>query len=206
MSQEAKNYDTIYSENKITFGLGKPEKIVQDILRYRTSGSVLELGAGEGRNALFLSNNGFEVLAQDISEVGINKIIKQATDNNLKIKTEMGDARALNLNRNFDIFICTFTLHHFSRDEALALIEKIKKHTHPDGLNAITVFTKNGDFYKKNPQTDNFYPDTNELKELYSDWEILKYEEVQGRAFQKNPDGSPMFNIAAKLLARKKLT
>ena len=84
-------------------------------------------------------------------------------------------------------------------------IEKIQKHTDPDGLNAITVFTKNGDFYKKNPQTDNFYPDANELKELYSDWEILEYEEVQSKAFQKNLDGSPMFNIAAELLARKRI-
>lgn len=204
MPEESNHYDKIYSENKVTFGGGRPEKIVQDILRYRTSGSVLELGAGEGRNSLFLCNNGFDVTAQDISEVGINKIIKQATDNNLKIKTEVGDARALNLNSNFDIFICTFALHHFLRDEALVLIEKIQKYTNPDGLNAITVFTKNGDFYKKNPQTNNFYPDMNELKELYTGWEILEYEEIQGKAFQKNPDGSPMFNVAAKLLARKK--
>ncbi|MDO8582395.1 MAG: methyltransferase domain-containing protein, partial [bacterium] len=193
----------IYSENKVTFCSGKPEKIVQDILSYRTSGSVLELGAGEGRNSLFLSSNGFDVTAQDISEVGVSKIIKHAADQNLKIHTEIGDARTLTLNRNFDVFVCTFTLHHLLYNEALALIEQIRKHTDLNGLNVITVFTKNGDFYKKNPSTDNFYPDTNELKEFYADWEILEYEEVQGKAFQKNPDGSPMFNIAAKLLARK---
>ena len=203
MPEESKHYDKIYSENKVTFGAGKPEKIVQDILRYRTSGSVLELGAGEGRNSLFLSSNGFDVTAQDISEVGVHKIIKQAADRNLKIHTEIGDARTLNLNLSFDIFVCTFMLHHLLRNNALKLIGQMQKHTNSKGLNAITVFTKNGDFYKKNPQTNNFYPDTNELKELYADWEILEYEEVQSKAFQKNPDGSPMFNVAAKLLAKK---
>ena len=203
MPEESKHYDKIYSENKVTFGAGKPEKIVQDILRYRTSGSVLELGAGEGRNSLFLSSNGFDVTAQDISEVGVHKIIKQAADRNLKIHTEIGDARTLNLNLSFDIFVCTFMLHHLLRNNALKLIGQMQKHTNSKGLNAITVFTKNGDFYKKNPQTENFYPDINELKELYADWEILEYEEVQSKAFQKNPDGSPMFNVAAKLLAKK---
>ena len=203
MSQESEHYNKIYSENEVTFGGGKPERIVQDILRYRSSGSVLELGAGEGRNALFLAQNGFEVTAQDISEIGVGKIKRQATEKRLVIQTEVGDSRTLNLDRDFDIIVSTFMLHHLSREVALSLIKHIQEHTKAEGLNAVTVFTKNGDFYRNNPEANNFYADENELRELYTDWQILQYEEAEGKAFAKRPDGSPMLNIAAKLLARK---
>jgi len=74
MPDYKERYNRIYSENETTFGGGKPENVVEDILNYRKNGSVLELGAGEGRNTLFLASNGFEVKAIDISDVGVRKI------------------------------------------------------------------------------------------------------------------------------------
>ncbi len=199
----AEHYDKMYSENGVTFGQGKPEKIVEDILKYRNSGSVLELGAGEGRNSIFLAENGFEVTAEDISKVGIEKIKKVSQEKDLGIKTEIVDSRHLNLDSNFDVLVSTFMLHHLSYEEAIKLIREIQEHTNLKGLNAITVFTKNGDFFREDPKTDNFYPDEGELKEMYMGWEILEYNEVKRKAFGKKLDGSPIFNISAKILARK---
>ena len=196
-------YNKIYSENEVTFGKGKPEKIIEDIIQYCTSGSVLELGAGEGRNSLFLAGHGLEVTAKDISDVGVDKINKLAEAKGLNIKAEVADVSDLSLDNNFDVLISTFMLHHLSRREAIKLIEQMKEHTNVDGLNAITAFTKNGDFFKRNPETDDFYPEEGELKDIYSDCEILEYEEVEGGAFDKNPDGSPILNISAKILAKK---
>lgn len=79
----------------------------------------------------------------------------------------------------------------------------MQEHTNEDGLNTITSFTKNGDFYRSNPDTGNFYPEEDELRGLYADWEVLEYEEVENQAFEKKPDGSPMMNMSAKLIARK---
>ncbi len=206
MPQEKEHYNKIYSENEITFGAGKPERIVQNILNFRVSGSVLELGAGEGRNSLFLAQSGFEVTAQDISEVGIDKINKQAREKGLHIQTKVSDSRTLNLDQGFDVLISTFMLHHLSREEALRVINQLQEHTNIEGLNVITAFTKNGDFYRNNSETNNFYPAENELRELYANWEILEYEETEGKAFAKRPDGSPMLNISARILARKPKT
>ncbi len=197
------HYNKIYSENETTFGAGKPERVVSDIIKYRSSGTVLELGAGEGRNSLFLAEQGFKVTAQDISEVGIDKISKLATERGLNVQAEVKDIHTLNLERNFDVLICTFVLHHLPRTEALKLIKQIQEHTNPEGLNAITTFTENGDFYRNNPDTKNFYPKEGELRELYAEWKILEYEEVESQAFAKRPDGSPMINMSAEILARK---
>ncbi len=204
MSKTSEHYDKTYSENKITFGGGKPEEIVSDILKYRSSGTVLELGAGEGRNSLYLATQGFKVTAWDISKVGIEKLNRTAQEKSLSIQTEVKDIRTLNSDYHYDIFVCTYVLHHLLRQDALELIKQVKQRTNTNGLNTITTFTKNGDFYRDNPNTENFYPDEGGgLKELYADWEILEYDEIQVVARAKKPDGSPMINISANLLARK---
>jgi tellurite methyltransferase len=200
------HYNKIYSENEKTFGGGKPEKVVSDITKYKSSGLVLELGAGEGRNSLFLAEQGFEVTARDISQVGVEKLNKAAQEKGLNIHTEVKDIRTLDTDRQYDIFVCTYVLHHLSREDAVSLIKQMREHTSEDGLNTITTFTENGDFYRNNPDTDNFYPKEGELRELYADWDVLEYEEVENQAFAKRPDGSPMVNVSAKLIARKPKT
>ena len=55
-------YDNLYSQEGYTFGgeKGGPTNIVVNALKYINSGKVLDIGAGEGRNALFLAKHGFE--------------------------------------------------------------------------------------------------------------------------------------------------
>ena len=54
---------------------GGPSQEVRDVaLCLLTGSSVLDLGSGEGRNALFLAERGSDVTAVDISEVGVRKL------------------------------------------------------------------------------------------------------------------------------------
>jgi len=151
--------------------------LVEKVLEYIKSGKVIEFGAGEGRNSLFLASRGFQVVAVDISQV-------EFTD-------------------SYDLMVCIFTLHHLMRDQAIKFIGGMKQETMLGGFNLITSFTKNGDFYRKDPTTDKFYLNENELKDLYQSWEILTYFEKEGKAFAKNPDGTAMVNIFAGMIAKK---
>ena len=203
MEKIKEHYNKIYTENEVAFGGGKVENIVKDILKYKQEGSVLEIGAGEGRNSLFLATEGFDVEAMDVSDRGIAKLQESADTKGLKIKTHVADITLFTPERSYDVIVSTFVAHHQSRGEALAIIQLIKDQTNPNGLNVIAVFTKDGDFYRNNPETDRFYPDLGELSRLYSDWEVLEYSEEEGKALQKKVDGSPMLNIVARILARK---
>ena len=51
----------------------KPDKIVRLISKYKSFGEVLDLGAGEGKNSIFLAKGGFKVTSLDISKEGIKK-------------------------------------------------------------------------------------------------------------------------------------
>ncbi|WP_205849214.1 SAM-dependent methyltransferase [Natronospirillum operosum] len=54
-------------------------------------GDVLCLGEGEGRNAVFLAQLGFDVTAVDLSEVGLAKAQRLATERGVSIHTILAD-------------------------------------------------------------------------------------------------------------------
>lgn len=199
-------YDSLYQEKGPVFGGGKPDELVEQAAKLSAPTNVIEIGCGDGRNSLFLAKEGFDVMAVDLSSVGIEKLQETARQEELKIQTEVGDIRNIELTGDYGVIVSTYVLHHLPRTDALKLVGEIKLHTSEGGYNIITTFTQNGDFYRsmlKDGTRDDFYPATNELQELYNGWEVIQYEEREWTAKKKNPDGSPMKNVEARILARK---
>ncbi len=199
-----KFYDTLYSDSKPTFGgeKGEPEEFVQKIISYIKEGIVLELGAGQGRNALWLGRKGFDVEARDISSMGIENINKIAKEESLHVAGFKKDSRE-RLDKLYDVVISTYMFHHLTKKDSLEVFDNMKNHTKSGGLNVITIFTKVGDFFNMKPETDKYFPELGEMKEIYKDWIVLEYDEVKTRAKQTNEDGSPMFNVSSKIIAQK---
>lgn len=196
------HYDNLYKHDKRIFADGKSSPLLDELLKYVQGGSVYEIGAGEGRNGLYLASKGFDVEMNDLSDVGIKKIKKQAKERGLNIKTNTDDIRKIKELPESDIFISTFVFHHLTIKEGFQIISKIKKATKRGGFNVISAFTKEGDFYEKFPSQDKFYLEKEELKELYSGWGILTYGEKEGTAYEKHKDGTPMKNVSACIVAR----
>lgn len=59
---------------------GEPVKTVERLAELMPLGFVLDLGAGDGRNALYLARKGFTVKAVDLSEAGIAKLNRLAKE------------------------------------------------------------------------------------------------------------------------------
>lgn len=57
----------------------------------RLRGPVLSLGEGEGRNAVFLAEQGLDVTAVDISDQGLRKTALLAAKRGVKVKTVLAD-------------------------------------------------------------------------------------------------------------------
>jgi tellurite methyltransferase len=200
----ADHYDEIYSHNEDAFA-GDPLPLVERLLEYVQKGTVLELGAGRGRNALFLAAKGFDVTATDISPVAVAGMIKKATEEGILLNAHVLDIGSESIVGYYDIIICTFTLHHLKREDSLEAIRAMQEHTNSSGFNIITVFTKDGDFYRNNTETLNFFLEGKaELEGLYSGWNMLKSFEKGGHARTLNEANTPMQNVFAGLLAQKK--
>lgn len=153
---------------------GGPSQEIQDIVaELRPGASVLDLGCGEGRNALFLAASGFNVTAVDISETGIHKLNALALERNLEIHAKVADMRDYRFPHSFDLIIAHGCLHLVERGSWQQLIGRLKLHTNPGGVNIVVVFTDTI------PPPDDLKEfclglfHEGELFSLYADWETM---------------------------------
>lgn len=195
-------WDKIYSERECVFGT-EPSALVREVPSYLESGKALDLGAGEGKNGLFLAKEGFLVTAVDSSRVALRKMGKFAEEQGVRVATVKSDIRTFEIREEQDIILLMGVLHHLSREEALLLLEKVRGVTREGGLNGVGTLTKESDFYFADPTTDRFYTDPEEMVRLYEGWDILKFVRKRREAVRKKPDGSPAFITVEELLARK---
>src|SRR4029079_4815374 len=78
-------WDERYSTEEYAYGT-KPNEFLEANYKHIPKGRVLSLAEGEGRNAVFLAQQGYEVTAVDASSVGINKAKKLAEANNVSVE------------------------------------------------------------------------------------------------------------------------
>lgn len=196
-------YDRIYSSHERVFGNGKPDRIIKEVAQQVGRGQALDLGSGEGRNAIYLATRGFAVTALDASPVGIARMRRSACALGVSINARVEDIRHFVLNQTYDVFVAVLVLHHLKRDEALHLLRRLRNASAIGSYHAIVVFTDDGDFFRRDPATDHFFPSSGEVRRLYQGWAVLDYSLDTGPAFATKPDGAPMTNTVARLLAKR---
>lgn len=80
-----------YSTDEYVWRLGA-NQFVEHYLADLAPGSAIDLGAGEGRNAVWLAGRGWRVTAVDFSPVGLEKGARLAADEQLDIDFVEADA------------------------------------------------------------------------------------------------------------------
>jgi 2-polyprenyl-3-methyl-5-hydroxy-6-metoxy-1,4-benzoquinol methylase len=73
----ASYWNKVYAANKPIF-LNQPTELLVDAVRNRKPGKALDIGMGQGRNAIFLARQGWDVTAFDPSEEGVRQAQAQA--------------------------------------------------------------------------------------------------------------------------------
>ena len=80
-----------YSEAEYIFGTEPNDFLRDEFRKIASGGRVLCLAEGEGRNAVFLAEQGYQVTAMDMSEVGLNKALQLAQDRGVDITIQVAD-------------------------------------------------------------------------------------------------------------------
>lgn len=84
-------WDERYSGTEFAFGKEPNDFLRETFEQIPTGGHVLCLAEGEGRNAVFLAQQGYNVTAMDMSEVGLIKATQLAKDRGVTITTQVAD-------------------------------------------------------------------------------------------------------------------
>lgn len=127
-------YDEYYKKQDY---FGKPYKGFIDFFEnYEPKGKVLDLGCGQGRDALALARSGYIVEGVDISKVGIDQMLQTAEEEGLDVKGEVGDIYSYPISNDVDIVLLDSMLHFYKNDleRETMLVKRILSELKTDGI------------------------------------------------------------------------
>lgn len=158
MSERIKAYWTEMHQRYSERGLGvKPTKFAHEVLEYLPeSGSLLDLGAGQGQDSRFFAKHGFEVTSTDLTPTPLELSKKLSEKEGLTIAFQEVDiSRQLPFENNaFDIVYSHMALHYFDKKVTERLFAEIHRVLKPNGIFATLLNTvedaeaTNSDFKK----------------------------------------------------------
>jgi tellurite methyltransferase len=133
-------------------------------------GKALDIASGDGRNAVYTASLGYEVLALDISEVGLQKAQDLARGKNLHIDTLVADLDRFEFEENaYDLVMCFYFLDR-------NLFPGIRKTLKPGGLVIYETFTL--DHLQYTGFKKEWVLEHNELLREFQSFRVLGYREV----------------------------
>jgi SAM-dependent methyltransferase len=106
-----------YAARDLVWSAG-PNRLLAENLTGATPGSALDLACGEGRNALWLAEQGWQVSASDFSDVAIEKARQIADRRGLSVDWAVADISEDAIpERAYDL-VCVLYLHTDSKERS----------------------------------------------------------------------------------------
>ena len=162
---------------------------------------ALDLGCGQGRNALFLAQHGFDVTAVDQNELSLETLQSIVEQEDLEMPVGLYDINSASIGQTYDFIVSTVVLMFLQADCIPAIIRNMKEQTSIGGYNLIVCAMDTEDY----PCSVNF-PFTfkeGELANYYQDWELIKYNENPGHLHRRDENGNRIQLRFATMLAKK---
>ena len=182
-----------------------PSLLGQATLRHahsRPPGKALDVGSGEGADAIRLALLGWQVEALELTAAGSEKIRRTARRLGLDVIVHQGDIREYETNQIYDLVICNGVLHYIA-DKSL-VCEKLQRITATGGANVISLWSD----YSPVPACHRIvevYPDAERgaVVAAYKAWrkELLYFDRVKPEVAHDDMD--PHVHSHIKMVAVK---
>jgi tellurite methyltransferase len=201
-------FGPFYKQSANYFGDNPSDGLVDALEKYQIKkGKALDIGAGEGRNSLYLAKLGFSVTAVEPSILGAEKIRDRAKISGLGIQIVNTDYLSFDSDEKYDFILAGTSLDHMEARQMDKIFLKLKKSLNKGGIVYIVVFTEDDPGamkkYDEASECANFikhYFKKGELRGHFEDFQILFYDEYQ----KKDTTHGPVhFHGKAKLIAQK---
>lgn len=129
----ATDYDKLYQETRHV--LGEPTQAFVDFFTaLTTKANVLDLGCGQGRDALMIARLGHHVTGVDLSRAGIQQLEADAKAENLGITGVVADLVSYEPTEPYDVILIDRTLHMLSEKDRLKVLKTVSPYVKPNGF------------------------------------------------------------------------
>ena len=167
-------WDQVFSREMYVYGT-EPVTFLKEQAGRLKKGKALCLAAGEGRNAVYLAQQGFNVTAMDASPRGLEKTRALARQKGVTVNTEVGD-----LQKSYDMGLAKYDLITDFYYHDTSIFPRVMKALKPGGMFILQNFSID------QPYTNTFGPKEprhlvkpNELLNHFGGFRILYYEDTE---------------------------
>ena len=157
---------------------GRPfphNRFLAETIRGRQPGAALDIGMGEGRNALFLAAQGWDVTGFDISDVAVQLARTMAQRRGLTLKMSIEDADRFDYGRQRWDLVVGMYMHAVITRNAARIVDSLKV----GGILVVEGFHR--DLNRQGLQGSIGYR-TNELLKAFDRLRVLHYADTVGAA------------------------
>ena len=164
-----------YDRNMYIYGK-EPTAFLKQKMDGLKKGKALVLAMGEGRNAVYLAQNGFDVTGVDISEVAIEKCNELAKERNTTVNAVVVDLADYDMGEEQFDLITKF--YYYEPSVFPQVIDALK----PGGMFILEQFSIDHLKYRETsrfgPSNPDYLVKPNELLEHFKSLRILYYEDT----------------------------
>ena len=184
------------------FGKSPNKSLLEFEQYFEKSWNVLDVGCGDGKNAIYLAEQGFDNIdAFDISESAIQKINRLCSDTDCKINTQVTSIQDFVFEKQYDLIISFGVFHFIEKACWKKFIRKAQENTRVGGIHIIQMFNDN---IAPTPDIEPYaigMAKDGEITDLYEDWEIIQFLSY---TFEEEHPNVPLHKHASnKIVARK---
>jgi SAM-dependent methyltransferase len=167
-----------------------PNAFLAEVVKGRRPGAALDLGVGQGRNAIFLASSGWQVTGVDISDVAVAQARRNAEARKVTLTTVIQDLDTYDFGENQWDLVTSFYMHSWHMNSKTNIPARILRALKPGGLLVMEAFSRP-------PNANGFV--VSELRTLFEDFNILRNEE----ALTKADWGASESSLLVRFVAQK---
>lgn len=161
------------------YGMNPPHSEVVNACQQIEPCNTLDMGCSNGRNALYLSQLGFNVTAVDSNANAIQMLQSIVAQEGItNIEPRVYDINQASLDADYGFIACTVTLMFLDPGRVEAVLADMQQHTLPGGYNLIVCAMDT--VAHPCPVGFPFTLQEGQLGTIYQGWEMLKYNEDLG--------------------------
>lgn len=162
---------------------------------------LLDIGCGEGKDAVFFARCGYEVSAFDISEAGLDKVRRLADSAGVQVRAFQANLWDFRLTEPYDILFSSGVLHYIKPELRQEIMGNYREHIRPGGIAAFHVFVDKPFLPPAPEQEAHSYPwKSGELFTCFHDWRMKRCDEI---IFDCNSSGIPHQHAANRMIAQR---
>jgi SAM-dependent methyltransferase len=181
MNKVIERWNDKYAPDELVFGNEPNQFLTTQTHLFKPNGSLLAIGDGEGRNGVWLAEQGFHVLSVDGAQNGVNKAVKQAQARGVSDHFKGYCVDLLKWDWPINAFDTVVNLHvHFMPDERALMCKAMGDALNPGGIFLQEVFHPDQATRDSGGPSDPLLCVTlDDLKQDFAEFEILHLEECE---------------------------